>query len=244
LAHAAHFSEQIAQMPICYQPNDRQRARPFPLTRTQVGLPEDAFVLCGFNQAYKISPEVLDVWCGFLRDIPNSVLWLLDWHGQARPHLEHELLARGVDLSRICWAPRWSLEHHISRIRLADVFIDTWPCNGHTTASDALWSGLPVVTYQGQTFASRVASSLVQACGLPELVCASIAAYRDTVLALAADPDRVAALKARLEEARETSPLFDSARFARDFESLLSRMIERHRAGEPPAHLLAQSLAH
>lgn len=239
IAHEAHFAEKIAQMPFSYQPNDQQRARPLPLTRQDVGLPQDALVLCGFNQAYKISGEVLDVWCSFLQDLPHAVLWLLDWHGQARPHLEDELSARGIDLSRIHWAPRWGLTEHISRIRLADIFIDTWPCNAHTTASDALWSGLPVVTYMGQTFASRVAGSLLHAVGLPELITENLGDYRAKVLALAADPAERERIRAHLEQARDQAPLFNSAQYSRDFDDLLERMVLRHEQGLQPDHLPA-----
>lgn len=237
LAHARHFAEKIAQMPVCYQPNDRQRARPQPRTRAQVGLPDDALVLCAFNQAYKISPEVLDVWVDLLRALPNAVLWLLDWHGQARPNLEEELRARGVDLRRVIWAPRLSLDEHISRVALADIFIDTWPCNAHTTASDALWAGLPVVTFMGKTFASRVAGSLLKACGLPELVAEDVAGYKEIILQLARDPARRLACRGKLADARDTSPLFDSVQFTRDFEALLERMVAQHRRGDAPEHL-------
>jgi len=237
--HAAHFSEKLAQLSVCYQPNDRQRPRPQAMTRQAAGLPDDALVLCGFNQAYKISPEVLDVWCGLLEDIPHAVLWLLDWHGQARPHLEEELSVRGVDLARIRWAPRLSLADHISRTQLADIFIDTWPCNAHTTASDALWAGLPVVTFMGQTFASRVAGSLLHAVGLPELATSSLKAYREKVLALAADPAARQRIRDQLVTARDQAPLFDSARYTRDLEAMLTRMVSRHEQGLSPDHLLA-----
>lgn len=239
LAHEAHFAEKIAQLPYSYQPNDQQRPRPRPMSRQDVGLPDDALVLCGFNQAYKISGEVLDVWCSFLQDLPHAVLWLLDWHGQARPHLEEELSARGIDLSRIHWAPRWDLAQHISRIRLADIFIDTWPCNAHTTASDALWSGLPLVTCMGKTFASRVAGSLLTAVGLPELITESVDAYRAKVLALAADPTERERIRAHLEQARDRAPLFDSAQYSRDYDDLLERMVLRHEQGLVPGHLVA-----
>lgn len=237
LAHAPNFVEHIAQMPLCYQPNDRQRPRPQPMTRAQVGLPEDAVVLCGFNQAYKINPDVLDAWTAVLNELPEAVLWLLDWHGQAKPHLLEELAQRGIGAERVFWAPRWDLGPHISRVRLADLFIDTWPCNAHTTASDALWAGLPVVTLMGQTFASRVAGSLINAVGLPELMCHDVAQYRRTIVELARDPVRRSALRDRLDEARDHSPLFDSARFTHDYEALLVRMIERQRAGLAPAAL-------
>ncbi len=243
LAHEANFSEKIAQLPVCYQPNDRQRPRPQPMSRKAAGLPDDALVLCGFNQAYKISPEVLDVWCGFLQDIPNAVLWLLDWHGQARPHLEDELSVRGVDLARIRWAPRLGLADHINRTQLADIFIDTWPCNAHTTASDALWSGLPVVTFMGQTFASRVAGSLLNAVGLPELITESRDAYRAKVLALAADPTERQRLRRHLADARDQAPLFNSARYTRDLEELLARMASHHAQGLTVNHLDAAAFA-
>lgn len=242
--HAAHFSEKIAQLPICYQPNDRHRPLPRPTTRTKAGLPEDAVVLCGFNQAYKISAEVLDVWASLLVDIPNSVLWLLDWHGQARPHLEAEMQARGMDMHRVRWAPRLALEHHLDRLALADIFIDTWPCNAHTTASDALWAGVPVVTYTGQTFASRVAASLLNAVGMSELACGDLDTYRATVRKLAMDPERLRALRAQLQRARTEAPLFDTPSYTRALESLFTRMVERHRQGLPLAHLAASTAPH
>lgn len=237
LANAAHFTEKIAQLPICYQPNDQQRPRPQGMTRAQAGLPEDAVVLCAFNQAYKISDEVLDVWAGLLRDLPQAVLWLLDWHGQARPNLEAQMQVRGMDLSRVFWAPRLALAEHINRVQLADIFIDTWPCNAHTTASDALWAGVPVVTFLGQTFASRVASSLLRAVGLPELACPDLAVYVQTIKDLVADAPRRAALKGHLIQARDSAPLFDSERFTRDFEALLLRMVASHREGRLADHL-------
>lgn len=239
LAHAAYFSEKIAQMPVCYQPNDRKRPLPKKMLRAEAGLPDDAVVLCGFNQPYKISPEVMDVWCDLLNEIPNTVLWLLDWHNQARPNLEAEFEKRGVPLSRLKWAPRLDLADHLSRLSLADVFIDTWPCNAHTTASDALWAGVPVVTFPGETFASRVASSLLHAVGLDELICEGVAGYKDTIKRLARDPDRRAALRDVLVGARETAPLFDSVRFTRDYEALLLRAHDRHAQGLPAAPLEA-----
>lgn len=243
LTHAGHYSEHIAQMPVCYQPNDRQRPLPRLMRRVDAGLPEGALVLCGFNQPYKISPEVMDVWCELLNELPESVLWLLDWHSQARPNLEREFEKRGIALSRICWAPRQDLADHISRFSLADIFIDTWPCNAHTTASDALWAGVPVVTFPGETFASRVASSLLHAVGLDELIGEGLVGYKDTIKRLACDPDRRAALRDVLVRARETAPLFDSERFTRDYEALLLRAYERHEHGLPAAPLEASTAA-
>ncbi|MFT3817743.1 MAG: hypothetical protein QM750_08985 [Rubrivivax sp.] len=239
LEHAPYYSEHIAQMPVCYQPNDRQRALPPAPTRAEAGLPDEGLVLAGFNQPYKISAQVFDVWCVLLDALPQAVLWLLDWNAQSRANLEREAAARGIDPARIVWAPRLKPADHMARMQLADLFLDTWPCNAHTTASDALWAGVPVVTFTGQTFASRVASSLVHAVGLPELACRDIEHYARTVVELAHDPERVAAMRARLAQARADSPLFDSLRFTRDFEALLLRMMQRHVDGLAPAALPA-----
>lgn len=237
--HAQHFAEKIAQMPVCYQPNDRLRPRPRLTSRAEAGLPEGKLVLCGFNQAYKISAEVLDEWVSLLRDLPDAVLWLLDWHGQAKPHLQAELRARGIDDSRVFWAPRLGLAEHLNRLPLADIFIDTWPCNAHTTASDALWAGVPVVTYMGQTFASRVAASLLNAVGLNELITDNLEDYRRTVRELAVDPQRRTRLRQALEVAREQAPLFDSKRYVRALDDLFTRIVQRHKLGLPPDHLPA-----
>ncbi|MBK7264317.1 MAG: glycosyltransferase [Rubrivivax sp.] len=239
LDHAHHYSEHLAQMPVCYQPNDRQRALPPAPTRAEAGLPENRLVLAGFNQPYKISAQVFDVWCVLLDALPQAVLWLLEWNAQSRANLEREATARGIEPGRIVWAPRKMPADHMARMQLADLFLDTWPCNAHTTASDALWAGVPVVTFTGQTFASRVASSLVHAVGLPELACSDIEHYARTVVELAHDPDRLARMRAMLVAARDHSPLFDSRRFTRDFEALVLRMMQRHVDGETPAALPA-----
>ncbi len=239
LVHAAHFDEKIAQMPVCYQPNDRQRARPEMPSRAECGLPEGKLVLCGFNQPFKISGEVFDSWCRLLHRLPDAVLWLLEWNNQVRKNIECEALNRGIDPSRIVWAPRKAPALHMARLQQADLFIDTWPCNAHTTASDALWAGVPVVTYMGRTFASRVAGSLNRAVGLEALNCETLQAYEDTIVALASDAPARAALHQRLVAARDSSPLFDSLRFTRDIEALYERMMARHDAGMAPDHLLA-----
>jgi protein O-GlcNAc transferase len=241
LEHAPFYSEHLAQMPVCYQPNDRQRALPPAPTRAAAGLPEDAVVLAGFNQPYKISAEVFDVWCVLLDALPQALLWLLEWNAQSRENLEREAVTRGIDPARIVWAPRLRPADHMARMQLADLFLDTWPCNAHTTASDALWAGVPVVTFTGRTFASRVAASLVHAVGLPELACDDIGHYARTVVELAHDPERRARLRATLVQARTASPLFDSQRFARDFEALALRMMQRHVQGLPAAALAAQA---
>jgi predicted O-linked N-acetylglucosamine transferase (SPINDLY family) len=241
LAHAAHYSEKIAQLPLCYQPNDAQRERAQPSSRADWGAPEGALLLCAFHQSYKISEEVFDVWCSLLQARPDAVLWLLQWNTNVQATLQAAARARGIDPQRLLFAPLLPLQQHLSRLACADLYVDAWPCNAHTTAGEALWVGVPVVTLQGPTFAQRVASSLLHAVQLDELVCRDVEAYRAMVLALAADAPRRAALKAHLAEQRRCSPLFDGARFARDLEALLQRMWQRALRGEPPQHLAAQA---
>jgi predicted O-linked N-acetylglucosamine transferase (SPINDLY family) len=239
LAEAAHFSEKLAMMPVCYQPNDQLRPLPQPTTRAEHGLPDDALVLCGFNQPFKLSPEVFDVWCAFLHQRPNAVLWLLQWNDATPAVLRQEAQRRGIAPERLVFAPKVHSAQHISRFALADIYIDTWPCNGHTTVSDALWAGVPVVTYAGHSFASRVAASLLNAVGLRELATYDLASYKAKVLALAADAGQREAIRTHLQAARQTAPLFDSDRYAQDFSDLLWRMAERHAQGLAPDHLLA-----
>jgi predicted O-linked N-acetylglucosamine transferase (SPINDLY family) len=239
LAHANWFSEKIAQLPGCYQCNDGTRPLPVTPSRASQGLPEDALVLCGFNQPYKISPEVFDTWCRILRAVPQAVLWLLMWNKDAPVALRREAQARGIDPDRIIFAPSVDQAQHLDRIGCADLFVDTWPCNAHTTASDALWAGVPVVTLSGRTFASRVAGSLLHAVGLDELVCESADQYEMMVRALLADTSRRQALRKRAEAARGASTLFDGALLARNLEALYSRTWERALAGLAPQHLPA-----
>jgi len=243
LDHAPQYSEQIAQLPHSYQPNDRQRALPPAPSRAALGLPDDAAVLCCFNQTYKMSPHMLDLWARILHGAPRAVLWMLAWDPHAREVLTRELGQRGVPAERVFWAPKLGLAEHIARLRVADLFLDTWPCNAHTTASEALWAGVPVLTVPGPTFASRVAASLVSACELPDLACADDEAYVARAIALAQSPADLAALKQHLETRRQSLPLFDTDRFVHDWEALLLRMAERAQAGLPPAPLAAQAAA-
>jgi predicted O-linked N-acetylglucosamine transferase (SPINDLY family) len=239
LAHAPQYSEHIAQLPASYQPNDRQRVLPAAASRADAGLPPHATVLCCFNQIYKITPHMLDLWVRVLSGAPDAVLWMLAWNPHARANLLKELAQRGVGAERVFFAPKLSLEGHLARLRCADLFLDTWPCNAHTTASEALWAGVPVLTVPGATFASRVAASLVAACGLPDLACASEDDYVHMAIALAREPALLQGLKQHLDTHRMELPLFDSDRYARDFEALLLRMFERQQAGLPPAALPA-----
>jgi predicted O-linked N-acetylglucosamine transferase (SPINDLY family) len=244
LEHAPWYSEKLAQMPVCYQPNDRHRVRPDPApSRAAWGLPADALVLGSFNQPYKITPEVFDTWMDVMRRDERAVLWQLFGGEQARDNLCAEARKRSVDPARLVFAPAVKPDQHLQRIPAADIVLDTWPCNGHTTTSDALWAGVPVVTLQGLTFASRVAGSLLSAVGLDELVCRDPAQYAETVLALAADAPRRQALRTTLVAARDASSLFDAPRFARDLEALYLRMWERHRRGLAPEALVAAAPA-
>ncbi len=237
LEHAAHFSEVIAQLPRCYQPNDARRARPEPSTRADWGAPEGVPLLAGFHQAYKISEPVFERWCAVLRQVPDAVLWLLEWNANVRSTLTAAARARGIGAERLCFAPLLPLAQHLSRLACADLFLDAWPCGAHTTAGEALWCGVPVVTTIGPTFAQRVAPSLLQAAGQGDLVAADAGAYERLAVALARDPAARAARRAQLLAQRETCALFDGAGYARDFEALCEQLWERACAGLAPAPL-------
>ena len=239
LAHAAHFSEKLAQMPLCYQPNDARRALPAPSKRSDWGAPEGVPLLCAFHQSYKISEAVFDSWCRVLHAVPGAVLWLMRWNTNVQSALEAAARARGIGPERLCFAPMLPLDQHLSRLACADLYLDAWPCNAHTTAGEALWVGVPVVTVIGETFAQRVAPSLLHAVALDELSCTTVADYEAQVIALAGDTARRAALREHLVQQRGSTPLFDGARFACDIESLYERMWARAVAGLPPDHLPA-----
>ncbi len=243
LAHADHYSEKIAQLPHSYQPNDSQRRRLPPGTaagtRAHWGLPEDALVMGNFNQSFKLTPDTFDAWARIMKAVPDSVLWLLDDNAQATQNLRLAAAARGVDPSRLVFAPRVPVDVHLARLPVADFMLDNWPCNAHTTASDSLWMGVPMVTLMGDSFASRVAGSLLHAVGLGELACTRVEDYEATAIGLLNDAPRLQALRRHLEEGRGSFPLFDGGRFARDLEALFERMVERERAGVAVDHLAA-----
>ncbi|PXW91926.1 putative O-linked N-acetylglucosamine transferase (SPINDLY family) [Sphaerotilus hippei] len=236
---ADDFTEHIAQMPHCYQPNDSRRSVPAPLGRAECQLPEGALVFASFNQAYKVIPAVFMAWCRVLAATPDSVLWLLVPDEETQQRLRREARAQGVDAGRLIFAPFMDIEQHRARLPNADLFLDTYPCSGHTTASDALWAAVPMLTIAGQGFASRVAASLLDTVGLPDLVCLDVDEYIDKALELAQDRPRLQALREHLVQARTASPAFDGRQYAKDFEALLLRMVERHEAGLPPAGLPA-----
>jgi protein O-GlcNAc transferase len=233
--HFQHYSEKVVHLPGCYQPNGSGRppavAAP---SREQLCLPERAFVFCCFNAIYKITPEIFDVWMRLLRAVPGSVLWLLDDNPFATSNLRAQSARRGIDPSRLVFAPRAALAEHLARSRAADLFLDTLPCNAHTTASDALWAGLPVLTCQGETFAARVAASVLQAAGLPELITRDLQEYGALALDLAVDRERLAAIRARLAENHRMSPLFDTERYRRGLEAAYVLMWQRAENGLAP----------
>lgn len=225
---AANYSEKLALLPDTYQPNDRQRRIAETPTRSECGLPEQTFVFCCFNQNFKITPQLFDIWIILLAKIPHAVLWLLECNAWAKENLQREAQARGIAPERILFAPRMPMEQHLARHRCADLFLDTLPYNAHTTASDALWAGLPVLTCSGETFASRVAGSLLHAIGLPELVVSNLADYEAVALQLAHDPGKLASLREKLAHNRLTTPLFDSVGFTRHIEHLYRDMWHKY----------------
>ena len=243
LADAQCFAEKIAQLPHCYQPNDAARALPRPSTRAEWDAPESALLLCAFHQSYKISAEVFDTWCELLRAMPHAVLWLLRWNNNVQATLTAAAAERGIAAERLVFVPVLPLADHLSRLGHADIYLDAWPCNAHTTAGEALWTGVPVVTLKGGTFAQRVAASLLHNVALDELVCADRTQYRATVLALAAAPERRAGLRRHLQAQRSAGSLFDGARQARDLEQLYRRMWDRATQGLAPEHLPAAGAA-
>jgi predicted O-linked N-acetylglucosamine transferase (SPINDLY family) len=221
-AMSSFFSERLLLLPDSYQPNDNARriADALP-SRAECGLPENGFVFCCFNQSYKITPREFAIWMRLLQQVEGSVLWLLQWNPSATQNLQREAQARGVAPDRLVFADHRSQAEHLSRLRHADLILDTFNVNAHTTASDALWAGVPVVTLAGRQFAARVCASLLEAIGLPELVTDTEQDYEALCLSLAGDPSRMAALRVRLEANRLTKPLFDTTRYVRNLEAAL-----------------------
>lgn len=231
------YSEQVLRLPGCYQPNDsRREAEPTP-ARAALGLPADALVLAAFHQHYKITRETFALWLRLLAQLPAAVLWLLDGPPALKAALGREAAAAGIDPARLLWAPRLPAAAHLGRLGAADLALDVFPVNAHTTASDALWAGVPQLARCGDSFVARVSASIVAAAGLGELVAHDDAAYEALVLGLARDGARREALRARLRDGRARNPLFDSAAFARGLECALEQAWARHAAGLAPAHI-------
>jgi protein O-GlcNAc transferase len=233
-----HYAEKIVYLPNSYQVNDRKRRisdRQF--TRAELGLPPAGFVFCCFNNNFKIAPSTFDGWMRILKQVEGSILWLLEDNETAADNLRREAEARGVEPGRLVFARRMPLPEHLARHRSADLFIDTLPYNAHTTASDALWAGLPVLTCVGESFAARVAASLLNAVGLPELVTATQEQYEAMAVALAGNAARLAELKEKLSRNRLTTPLFDTGRFTQHLEDAYTQMHQRYQAGLSPDHI-------
>lgn len=228
----ADYAEAFALLPHSYQPHGRKaEIGPTP-NRASVGLPQDGFVFCCFNQAFKFTPAIFDVWCRLLDALPGSVLWLLA-SSAAEGNLRNEALKRGIAGSRLIFAPDLPQRLHLGRLQLADLVLDTAPYGAHTTASDALWAGVPLVTRPGETFASRVAGSLLSTIELPELIVERGDDYFDLALALASDPATLQRLRRKLASNRMTTPLFDVAGYTAALEALYLEMWRRYRVGSP-----------
>lgn len=239
VSHQADYTEKIAYLPNCYQANDRHRLiAEQSLSRAAFGLPETGFVFCCFNNNYKITPATFDQWMRILLKVSASVLWLMEDNSAAAENLRKQAKIRGVCTSRLVFAKRLPHPQHLARHRLAGLFLDTLPYNAHTTASDALWAGLPVLTCIGETFAGRVAASLLNAIGLPELVVTSPDAYEKLAIELATNPTKLHLLQAKLAANQLTTPLFDTGQFSADLEAIYTRIYARHRSGIPPDHVI------
>jgi len=230
-----HFSEKIVYLPDSYQVNDRKRPiAAIEPTRSDLGLPATGFVFCCFNNAFKIAPPTFAAWMRILRQVDGSVLWLLQDSEAAAGNLRREAERHGVSAERLAFARRVPLPEHLARHRAADLFLDSLPYNAHTTASDALWAGLPVLTLAGESFAARVGASLLGAIGLPELITTSPEQFETLAVELAASPGRLAQIRSKLWRNRLTTPLFDSAGFTRRLEEAYAQMYRRHQAGAAP----------
>ena len=229
------YKEQIAYLPDSYQVNDAGRgiAEIIP-SRTECGLPETSFVFCNFNASYKLTPHAFAGWMRILRQVPGSVLWLLQFHPRFCENLRVAAEAQGISATRILFAPVVGQQAHLARLARADLFLDALPYNAHTTASDALWAGVPLVTCRGHAFAGRVAASLLTAIGLPELVRENQNDYEALAVSLAQNPQELASIRRKLAQNRLTMPLFDTPRFARNLEAAYETMWQNFQAGLAP----------
>jgi len=233
--HERHYSEKVVRLPGTYQVNDSKRPiSEYAPTRSELKLPERGFVFCCFNNSYKINPAVFDIWMRLLRCVDGSVLWLLENNADATSNLRREAEQRGVAAERLIFAPVIEISRHLARHRQGDLVLDTLPYNAHTTASDALWAGVPILTCAGETFASRVAGSLLHAVGMPELITHDLQTYEAMALKLATAPGILAELRSKLVRNRLSFALFDTDRFRRHLEAAYVTMYERYQQGEPP----------
>jgi len=225
---AGDYAERLAALPYSYQPNDRKRPVDKIPSRADCALPDDAFVFCCFNQTFKITADFFNIWMRLLNAVPNSVLWLLDCNRWAKQNLIEQAELQGIAAERLIFAPRVAIAEHLARHIHADLFLDTLPYNAHTTCSDALWMGLPVLTCTGESFASRVAGSLLKAAGLDELITGTLADYETKALYLARNPQILESMQQKLVAEKMTSALFDTPRFASALETIYENMRHEH----------------
>ena len=236
--HQHFYSEKIAYLPNSYQVNDRKRKiSNHAYTKKELGLPENGFVYCCFNYNYKITPDVFDSWSRILKKVEGSVLWLLQDNEFSNNNLKNEAILRGINPNRIIYANRLELPLHLARHSSADLFLDTWPCNAHTTASDALWTALPVLTLIGSSFASRVCSSLLNAIGTPELITSSIEDYESLAVKLAFNKDALKKIKDKLIKNRDIEPLFNTPDYVKNLEKIYIEMHRKTIYNEPHDHI-------
>jgi predicted O-linked N-acetylglucosamine transferase (SPINDLY family) len=233
------YAEKVAYLPDSYMVDDTKRiASSRKFTKKECGLPESAFVFCSFNADYKFNAHVLDIWSRILLQAENSVLWISENNGFFKANIKLQFESRGIDASRIIFAPRLEhMEDHLARFLLADLFLDTYPYNAHTTAIDSLKTGVPVLTMAGQSFASRVAASLLNAIKLPELITTTPGEYEMLAIELANNPQKFSSIKDKLKNNRFTTPLFDTPRFVKNIEDAYIKMYERYQSNLEPDHI-------
>jgi len=233
-----HYSEKIVYLPDSYQVNVKERLisnKSF--SRKEAGLPNDAFVFCSFNNNYKITPATFDRWMRILQAVEGSVLWIFKTNDTATENLKNEAELRGINKNRLVFASFVPVEEHLKRIQLADLFLDTLPYNAHTTGSDALRVGLPILTLMGESFASRVAASLLNAVGLPELITTNQNAYESLAIELATQPNKLGTIRNKLVNNLPSSPLFNPKLFTEHLESAYQVMYQRYQDDLPPDHI-------
>lgn len=236
--HQEYYTEKIIYLPDTYQVNDRsRRIAAVATSRMDHGLPERGFVYCCFNNNWKITPDIFDLWMRLLNQVEASVIWLFEDNAEAVGNLRQEAASRGVSPDRLVFAKKMPLDQHLARHRHADLFLDTLYCNAHTTASDALWAGLPLITMLGNTYSSRVGASLLRAIKVPELVVYSIKDYEALAIDLAQNPGRLAGIRQKLADNRSTAALFDTPRFTKHLESAYEAIWSRYLAGQMPDHI-------
>jgi len=232
------FSEKIVYLPNSYQVNDsKKKISEKKFTRSEIGLPKTGFIFCCFNQNVKITPAIFNLWMNILKKVDGSILWLLEEDAVANNNLKKEAINKGVSSDRIIFSKRIDIKEHLSRISIADLFLDTFPYNAHTTASDSLWAGVPILTYQGQSFQSRVAASLLNAIDVKELIVNSLTEYESLAVELALNALKLKAIKEKIQKNRLTKPLFNTFLYAGHLEKAYKRMYEIYQKNLPPDHI-------